>query len=154
MMEKRIFERIYKSIPKGIFINEDGILSASVDIYLTWCGIRPACIPFDGEVKYNGLSSNEMFSRMTTSQDGKKCLQLLNRIPKLKVVIGPYYDTGLSIVVSFNRLRFYKILGFGYADSGENLKVSTCIASLSLRCLNTYRRLRDIIPRIQEQKPF
>ena len=62
------------------------------------------------------------------------------------------------IMVSFNRLRFFKILGFGYADSAQKLKFSgwksamhstfrswlcgiyatySCIASLSYKCLNT-----------------
>jgi hypothetical protein len=38
---------------------------------------------------------------------------------------------------------FKKSLGLGYADSGENLPVSTCTASLTPRCYNTYSRLRD-----------
>ena len=46
--------------------------------------------------------------------------------------------------ISFNRLRFFKILGFGYADSAQKLKFLSCIASQSYRCLNTDMHLRDI----------
>jgi hypothetical protein len=40
--------------------------------------------------------------------------------------------------------RFLKSSLSGYSDSGENLKVSTCITSPTDRCLNTYNRLKDI----------
>jgi hypothetical protein len=39
--------------------------------------------------------------------------------------------------------RFLKSSLSGYTDSGENLKVSTCITSTTDRCLNTYNRLKD-----------
>ena len=61
------------------------------------------------------------------------------------------------INLSFNRPGFLKILKSGYADSGANLTVSTCITSLTSRCYNiasltcvslAYSRLRDneIVP--------
>lgn len=98
-METTIFKKIYNSIPKNIFVNDDGVLSAAIDIYFTWCGIRPACIPFDGEVKYEGISGNQMHEIMTNTEAGKKCLAILNKIPNLKVIIGPYYDAGDKIVI-------------------------------------------------------
>ena len=39
--------------------------------------------------------------------------------------------------------RFLNSSLSGYVDSGENLKVSTCITSQTDRCLNTYNRLKD-----------
>jgi hypothetical protein len=46
-------------------------------------------------------------------------------------------------IVSFNRSKILKIIFSGYADSGENLKISAFIASPKHRCFNTYNRLRD-----------
>ncbi|NBO72970.1 hypothetical protein EBV26_21250 [bacterium] len=99
MSNKRIFSKIYRSIPKEFFADEDGVFGCAISIYLTWCGIRPACIPFDGD--YNdkkSISSNEMFDKMMTAK-GKKCLETLSTIQSLKVVVGPYYDSGTAIVV-------------------------------------------------------
>jgi hypothetical protein len=101
-MEQRLFNKIYNSIPKNIFVNDDGILSCAIDIYLTWCGIRPACIPFDGEIKYGGISGNEMTNRMLTTIEGKQCLAKLAKIPKLKVIIGPYYYYATTSIVIYN----------------------------------------------------
>jgi hypothetical protein len=39
--------------------------------------------------------------------------------------------------------RFLKSSLSGYADSGDNLKVSTCIESSMDRCYNTYNQLKD-----------
>ena len=97
MSNKQIFTKIYNAIPKDFFLNEDGVFECAIDIYLTYCGIRPGCIPFDGEVQYGGISSDEMLNYMDSAK-GKKCINTLNNIKNLKVVIGPYYDTGTSIL--------------------------------------------------------
>jgi len=109
-MEKQIFNKIYNSIPKNIFVNDDGILSCAVDIYLTWCGIRPACIPFDGEVKYGGICSSKMIELITTTIEGKQCINKLAKIPNIKIIIGPYYDSGNSIVIYNTTLNIEPVL--------------------------------------------
>jgi len=98
MSNKQIFTKIYNAIPKDLFLNKDGLFECAISIYLTYCGIRPGCIPFDGEVLYGGISTNEMLDYMYSSK-GKKCINTLNNIKNLKVVIGPYYDAGTCIVV-------------------------------------------------------
>ena len=99
---KKLYQNIYNSIPKNIFGNKDGIEECAIAIYLTAMGVRPACAPFDGDIKRGGLSGNKMFETMTTSKIGKASLNKLNKINRLKVLIGPYYDTGNSILIVNN----------------------------------------------------
>ena len=47
---------------------------------------------------------------MITSESGKKCLETLNKIPKIKVIIGPYYDAGESIVIYNNTMNIEPLL--------------------------------------------
>jgi hypothetical protein len=93
---KNLFNKIVDAIPTNIFKHKESINEAAIDIYLTACGIRPACIPFDGEVRYNGIGSNEMYDRIIKNN---KSLIKLQQIKEITVVIGPYYDTGDAIVV-------------------------------------------------------
>ncbi len=94
---KRLFQRIRNAIPAGIFKHPESVNEAALDIYLTAKGVRPACIPFDGEVRYGGMSSNEMIQYI---QEHPNILQKLSLIRELTVLIGPYYDTGTSIVIA------------------------------------------------------
>lgn len=98
MSNKLIFTKIYNALPKDLFLNKDGLFECAISIYLTYYGIRPGCIPFDGEVLYGGITTNEMLDYMYSSK-GQKCIDTLNNIKNLKVVIGPYYDVGTCIVV-------------------------------------------------------
>lgn len=93
LKHKEIFNLILKSLPKQVFSNNEGLFEAAIDIYLTWIGLRPACIPFDGE--------NDMHKYMSSSK-GKKCLEALKKIPNINVIIGPYYDSGYNVIVIYN----------------------------------------------------
>ena len=46
-MEKKVFKQILKCIPETDK-NKKYIMNSALNIYLTWYGIRPACVPFDG----------------------------------------------------------------------------------------------------------
>lgn len=96
MSNRQLFNKIYKAIPDNLFKHKESINEAAIDIYLTATGVRPACIPFDGEVRYNGIGSNEMIERILKNH---KMLDKLKKINEIEVVIGPYYDTGISIVI-------------------------------------------------------
>lgn len=109
MTPKQLFNRIVNAIPSGLFKHKESVNEAAIDIYLTAMGVRPACIPFDGEVRYDGMGSNQMIDNIIKNP---KLLDKLKKINEIEVVIGPYYDTGTSIVV-LNRKdakETYKIL--------------------------------------------
>ncbi len=93
---KRLFNKIVKAIPTGIFKHKESINEAAIDIYLTATGVRPACIPFDGEVRYDGVGSSQMVERILKNP---AMLDKLREIDGIEVLIGPYYDTGTAIVV-------------------------------------------------------
>ena len=94
-----IYKKILASIPKEFFKHDDMIESMAIDIYLTYCGVRPACTPFDclyaSDLNLNHISA---FVYMT-SDKGKKFLDKLKKIPNLDIAIGPYYAFDNSIVV-------------------------------------------------------
>ena len=76
---KKLYQQIYNAIPKQFFVNKDGLEDCAVAIYLTAMGVRPACAPFDGEVRRGGMAGNEMFEKMTKSKIGKASLNKLNK---------------------------------------------------------------------------
>lgn len=96
MSHKQLFNKIYKAIPSNLFKHKESINEAAIDIYLTATGVRPACIPFDGEIRYDGMGSNQMIENILKNP---KILDKLKKINEIEVLIGPYYDTGTSIVV-------------------------------------------------------
>lgn len=85
--EKQVFKQILKCLPDTPRYKNHS-MAVALDIYLVWCGIRHGCIPFD---------SNLYLQPNTPECD--KVIMLLNKIPGIKVVVGPYYFTGISIVV-------------------------------------------------------
>ena len=105
---KNLYQQIYNAIPKKFFVNKEGLEDCAIAIYLTAMGVRPACAPFDGEAKRGGMSGNEMFEKMTKSKIGKASLDKLNKINRLKVIIGPYYDIGDAILI-VNNSNFPKL---------------------------------------------
>jgi hypothetical protein len=98
----KLFNNILKAIPSNIFKHKESINEAAIDIFLTATGVRPACIPFDGEIKYDGMGSNKMIQII---HENPKCLDKLRNIKEITIIIGPYYDVGTSIVVA-NTLSF------------------------------------------------
>ena len=79
-----LYQRIQAAIPKKLFQNTVKEEAAALDIYLTAKGVRPACIPFDGEI--GGLSADAMFERL---QKRPSLLKDLKRIPEIQVLKGP-----------------------------------------------------------------
>ena len=61
-----------------------------------------------GKLPRGGMSGNEMFEKMTKSKIGKASLNKLNKISRLKVIIGPYYDIGDAILI-VNNSNFSKL---------------------------------------------
>jgi len=105
---KNLYQQIYNAIPKQFFVNKEGLEDCAIAIYLTATGVRPACAPFDGEIKRGGMGGDEMFEKMTKSKIGKASLNKLNKISRLKVIIGPYYDIGDAILI-VNNSNFSKL---------------------------------------------
>lgn len=95
---KKVFQQILDSIPNTDRFKKDK-MDMALNIYLTWCGIRPACIPYDGfklRLEANTPEANNIITK-------------INNINGLAGVIGPYYDTGISLVVyntKFNIMPF------------------------------------------------
>jgi len=98
-MSKKLYEKILSFIPPSLFRQKDSKYECAIDIYLTIQGVRPACIPFDGEVQHGGISSDEMFTKLTKTREGTRILQNMGTLPNITVMIGPYYDVGESIVL-------------------------------------------------------
>lgn len=96
MSPKQLFNKILKAIPPNLFKHKESVNEAAIDIYLTVTGVRPACIPFDGEVRYDGMGSSQMVERILKNPT---MLDKLRAIDGIDVIIGPYYDIGTSIVV-------------------------------------------------------
>jgi len=96
-----LYKKILSAIPNNLFINKDGVKSCAIDIYFTALGVRPSCIPFDGEVKYGGKCGDEMLKSITKNI---KCLDKLKKIKEITVIIGNYYDTGEQIVICNTKL--------------------------------------------------
>ena len=84
-MEKDVFKQILACVPDKLKKYQ---MSIALDIYLTWCGIRTGCIPFDSETYIH-----------PTSQLGKECITLINKIDGIRAIGGPYYDVGECIVI-------------------------------------------------------
>jgi hypothetical protein len=93
---RNLFNNIVKAIPTNIFSSKDSINEAALDIYLTATGVRPGCIPFDGDMSNNGLSSFDMVEILNKHPEK---LNKLKEIKEIKVIKGPYYDVGESYVV-------------------------------------------------------
>ena len=99
---RNLYQQIYNAIPKKFFVNKDGLEECAVAMYLTAMGVRPACAPFDGDSLRGGMGGDEMREKMTKSKIGKASLNKLNKINRLKVIIGPYYDIGDTILIVNN----------------------------------------------------
>jgi hypothetical protein len=84
-MEKQVFEKILACIPANL---KKYKMSIALNIYLTWCGIRTGCIPFD---------SNTYIDPHTPL--GKECITQINKIDGIHAIGGPYYDVGECIVI-------------------------------------------------------
>lgn len=86
-MEQKVFKQILKCIPETDK-NKKYIMNSALNIYLTWCGIRPACVPFDSE------------SYLHPDTDiAKNVISSLNKIKGICAKAGPYYDSGIHILV-------------------------------------------------------
>lgn len=112
---KRLFRKIVRAIPDGIFASPESLNEAAIDIFLTATNVRPACIPFDGDEK---SSADEMIAQLVASP---KILDNLRSIPGIDVRVGPYYDVGTAIVV-FNQfaevhMRKLERIAMRYGDS-------------------------------------
>ena len=83
-MEQKVFKQILKCIPETDK-NKKYIMDAALNIYLTWCGIRPACVPFDGPYSLKPHIT--------------KIINSLNKIDGICAKEGPYYDSGIHILV-------------------------------------------------------
>lgn len=95
----KIFKQINKIIPNHIFKNK---LEIVLNIFFTAVNIRPACIPFDSEIKYKGMTGNDMIKFMKESKKGQKILKDLEEIPNIKIKYGDYHDTG-DVYVIYNK---------------------------------------------------
>ena len=107
-----------------VYLNIKNLLMKQQLIYLTATGVRPACIPFDGEVRYDGMGSSEMVERILKNP---KILDKLKKIDEIEVVIGPYYDVHTSIVVinkkakeAYTVLNKLEIIAEKYGDQRGN----------------------------------
>lgn len=83
-MEQKVFKQILKCIPETDK-NKKYIMDSALNIYLTWCGIRPACVPFDGPYSLEPHTT--------------KIINALNKIDGICAKEGPYYDSGIHILV-------------------------------------------------------
>lgn len=92
-----LYTRIVKALPKKLWVSPESREICAINIYLTAMGARPACIPFDGEIKHDGMPSSEMFEYI---QAHPKLLNKLRDIPEITVLEGPYYDNGDKFVVA------------------------------------------------------
>jgi len=102
---KNLFKKISESIPENLFKQEESKNEAAIDIYLTAMGCRPACIPFDGEVRYGGEASNTMIKYLESHPE---VLNKLSKIKEITIEFGPYYDAGNQFVI-FNTNQEKKV---------------------------------------------
>lgn len=99
-MEKDVFKQILACVPDKLKKYQ---MSIGLDIYLTWCGIRTGCIPFDSVTYLH-----------PDSQLGKTCILEINKIDGIRAIGGPYYDVGECIVIyntsSANKSKTEKVM--------------------------------------------
>lgn len=112
---KRLFRKIIRAIPDGIFASPESLNEAAIDIFLVATNVRPACIPFDGDEK---SSSDDMIAQLVAKP---QLLDGLRSIPGIDVRVGPYYDVGVAVVV-FNQsaevyMRKLERIAMRYGDS-------------------------------------
>lgn len=93
---KNLFKKISDAIPENLFKYKEIENEAIIAIYLTAMGCRPACIPFDAEIKYGGKGSDSMIDYLEKHPES---LEKLKKIKELKVEYGPYYDVGNQFVI-------------------------------------------------------
>jgi hypothetical protein len=115
------------------------------------------------DLKPKELTISNILENGYTMLDVNNTLHNSNNLEN-NLMLAEYQPLDLSSDISFDLQsqiidrypltvqRFLKSSLSGYSDSGENLKVSTCITSPTDMCLNTYNRLKDNDDKISETK--
>ena len=98
-MEKQVFEQIWNCIPNKY--DKRKKLPIALDIYLTWCGIRPSCRPFGFK--------NDNLELEIESKDVEAFILNINKINKLQALLGPYVPEG-NLIIVYNTESTAKLL--------------------------------------------
>lgn len=95
---------LYKTIKQAVsLLTSDpvSVETATMNIYLTATGARPASLPFDVE----GIDV-----MMENYKRNKLAQKAINNIPNIVVKIGPYYDVG-DVILVINKFKLRELKG-------------------------------------------